>query len=66
MGLQNDTSTTVIEGDQGNTVGTTYGQSITDPISFYGKTPVTQPTNASEAEVTVITDTSGGTVHADT
>lgn len=42
------------------------GQSATDKIGFYGTTPVTQPTNASQAAVTVLTDTSGGTAHLDT
>ena len=38
--------------------GTAYGQSLSDKISFYGATPITQPTAAAQAAVT---DSSGGT-----
>jgi len=41
-----------------NVDGTTFGQSITDKISFYGVTPVAQPTAAAQA---VIADGSTGT-----
>lgn len=34
------------------TDGTSLGQSITDKISFYGVTAVTQPTSATQAAVT--------------
>ena len=40
-----------------NSDGTSLGQSATDKISFYGATPVTQPTAAAQA---AITDSSGG------
>lgn len=32
--------------------GTTYGQSAADKISFYGYTPVVQPSSADQAAVT--------------
>ena len=35
-----------------NTDGTSLGQSATDKISFYGATPVTQPTAAAQASIT--------------
>ena len=34
-----------------NTDGTSFGQSVTDKISFYGVTPVIQPTSANQAAV---------------
>ena len=34
------------------TDGTSYGQSATDKISFYGYTPVVQPSSATQAAVT--------------
>lgn len=42
----------------GNTGGTGLGQSTTDLISFYGNTPVVQPSGTGQA---AITDSSGGT-----
>ena len=42
---------------RGNDDGTTFGQSTSDPISFYGATPISQPTAAAQ---TSITDSSGG------
>ncbi len=44
-----------------NPSGTNFGQSTTDLISFYGKTPIVQPTSANQA---AITDASGGTAAA--
>lgn len=38
--------------------GSCFGQSAADIISFYGATPITQPTAAAQASVT---DASGGT-----
>lgn len=35
----------------GNGEGTRYGQTPTDPISFYGSTPIVQPSGASQAAV---------------
>lgn len=32
--------------------GTSFGQSATDLISFYGATPIVQPTNANQAAIT--------------
>ncbi len=47
--------------------GYVVGQSATlDKVGFYGTTPVVQPTSASQAAVTLITDTSGGAAHLDT
>jgi hypothetical protein len=43
--------------------GTSLGQAITEKISFYGVTPVTQPTAAAQA---AITDSSGGTANSST
>lgn len=34
------------------TDGQLFGQSATDPIAFYGYTPATQPTSATQAAVT--------------
>jgi hypothetical protein len=45
----------------GNPDGTSLGQSTSDPISFYGVTPVAQPSGAAQA---AITDASGGTAAA--
>lgn len=42
------------------------GSAVTSKVGFYGSTPVIQATNASQAAVTAITDTSGGTAHLDT
>lgn len=42
------------------------GQSSSDKIAFYGASPVVQPSHASQAAVTAITDTSGGTGALDT
>lgn len=61
MALQNDVSSSVIVVDQNNPVGTEFGQSATDKVSFYGATPVVQPTSAAQA---AITDSSGGTASA--
>lgn len=44
-----------------NPDGTALGQSSTDKTSFYGATPITQPTAAAQASVT---DASGGTAAA--
>jgi hypothetical protein len=44
-----------------NPSGTALGQSVTDTISFFGKTPVVQPTAAAQA---AITDASGGAAAA--
>jgi len=41
--------------------GYSLGQSATDLVGFYGATPIVQPTSASQAVVTAITDASGGT-----
>ncbi len=41
--------------------GCVYGQSADDKIAFYGATPIVQPTDADQAEVT---DASGGTAAA--
>lgn len=40
------------------------GQSATDLVGFYGVTPVVQPTSASQAIVTGVTDASGGAAAA--
>lgn len=40
------------------------GQSITDKVGFYGKTPISQPTHADQAAATAITDGSTGTASA--
>lgn len=40
------------------------GQSATDLVGFYGATPVVQPTSASQAAVTGVTDASGGAAAA--
>lgn len=48
---------------RGNDDGTSFGLSTTDKISFYGVTPITQPTAAAQA---AITDGSGGTANAAT
>ena len=48
---------------KGNDDGTTFGQATSDPISFYGVTPTTQPTAAAQ---TAITDSSGGTANPST
>jgi hypothetical protein len=45
---------------KGNDDGTTFGQSTSDPISFYGVTPISQPTASAQ---TAITDSSGGTAN---
>jgi hypothetical protein len=45
----------------GNKDGYVFGQSATDLVSFYGKTPIVQPTAAAQAAVT---DSSGGTASA--
>ena len=52
MGLQNDTTTSVIEADTQNATGTQFGVSATDKVSFWGVTPVVQPTAAGQAAVT--------------
>lgn len=39
------------------TDGTTLGQSVTDLISFYGKTPIVQRSGADQAAITVGTNT---------
>lgn len=44
-----------------NADGTSLGQSTTDKVSFYGATPVVQPTAAAQA---AITDASGGAAAA--
>lgn len=44
-----------------NSQGTEVGASSTDLVSFYGATPITQPTAAAQAAVT---DASGGTAAA--
>lgn len=41
--------------------GTSLGQSSTDKVSFYGATPIVQPTAATQA---AITDSSGGVAAA--
>ena len=41
--------------------GYTVGQSATDLVGFYGATPIVQPTSASQAVVSAVTDGSGGT-----
>lgn len=43
--------------------GFTMGQSTTDLIAFYAKTPIVQPTSASQA---LITNSAGGTASATT
>lgn len=43
--------------------GTTFGQSATDLVGFYGATPVVQPSGATQA---AITDSSGGAASATT
>jgi len=48
---------------QGNPDGWTAGQSTTDKGSFFGVTPVVQPTAAAQA---AITDSSGGTANPTT
>lgn len=62
---------TVSTSNQLNTPETSDGiqlgsSATTSKFAFYGATPVVQPTNASQAAVTVLTDTSGGTAHLDT
>lgn len=59
--MQTETNTNVNVGDSAPSGGTQYGQSATDLISFYGATPISQPTLAAEA---AITDSSGGTASA--
>lgn len=44
-----------------STDGFSHGQSATDFVGFFGKTPIVQPTNAAQA---AITDSSGGTASA--
>lgn len=46
---------------KGNDDGASFGQSPTDPISFYGVTPINQPNATAQA---AITDASGGTAAA--
>lgn len=49
--------TTFYVGDK-DSGGTSFGQSATDLISFYGATPIVQRTNAAQA---ALTDSTGGT-----
>ncbi len=44
--------------------GKDYGQSASDLQGFYGATPIVQPTSASQAAVTGVTDASGGAAAA--
>ena len=41
--------------------GTTFGQSTSDLISFYGKTPIVQPSSASQAAVSTTTSSAAAT-----
>ena len=52
--------------DNGNPDGAVLGQDATEKIAFYGKTPVVQPTSASQAAVaaTVVTTASTTTTPA--
>ncbi len=43
-----------------NPDGTSLGQSITDEISFYGVTPVVQPSGSAQAALTLTTATASG------
>lgn len=61
MGLQNDTSTTADVADKGGDVGTDFGQSASDLIGFYGKTPIVQPTDAAQAAITNTLGTASAT-----
>lgn len=58
--MQTETSNSKVQ-NMATTDGNIYGQSATDPIGFYGKTPITQPTAAAQAAVT---DGSGGAASA--
>lgn len=62
MGLQTETTSNKLQTPL-SPDGYVHGQSATDKISFYGATPVVQPTNAAQA---AITDTSGGAASATT
>lgn len=46
--------------------GYTVGQSATDLVGFYGATPIVKPTSASQAAVSAITNSAGGTSAYDT
>ena len=46
-----------------NADGTTFGQSTSDLISLYGKTPIVQPSGANQG---AITDSSGGSANLTT
>lgn len=59
MQIENTTVPMVVDGVP--STGTQYGQSASDLISFYGATPVVQPTAAAQAAVT---DGSGGVASA--
>lgn len=51
----------VLHRSDANPDGTTFGQSATDKVSFYGVTPVVQPTGAGQAAVTNTTTTTSTT-----
>lgn len=46
----------------GNSEGTVFGQSTSDKIAFYGKTPIVQRANASQAAVSTTASTSSSPV----
>ncbi len=60
--MQNDTKSNIVYTPK-SADGYIVGQSASDYVGFYGKTPVTQPTAAAQA---AITDGSTGTANAAT
>lgn len=63
--MQTETTSNLTKTPQ-TVAGYNCGVSATDLVGFYGATPVVQPTSASQAAVTLITDTSAGSAHLDT
>lgn len=43
--------------------GTNFGQSSSDLIGFYGATPITRPTSASQATISSVVDGTGATAN---
>lgn len=46
--------------DYGSDDGALLGGDATDKVGFFGITPTTQPTNAAQAALTLVTATTGG------